>query len=137
MLLAEFPSAVLAAAVLAAEEVSFVLVGSAALWLRGEISAVADADAVIEPGEASIHRLRGGLAGIAIGAVPSAGSFSGGSVVPVMTAYGTVDCLLERGRRDWNRLRHGAGLLLVADVPVMVASSADAWNLRRLYKEPE
>jgi hypothetical protein len=32
--LVAFPSAVLGAAVLAAEEVSFVLVGSAALWLR-------------------------------------------------------------------------------------------------------
>jgi hypothetical protein len=31
----EFPVSVLAAAVLAAEKVSFVLVGSAALWLRG------------------------------------------------------------------------------------------------------
>jgi len=50
-LLTVFPSAVLAAAVLAAEEVSFLLVGSAALWLRSEIITVADTDAVIEPGE--------------------------------------------------------------------------------------
>jgi hypothetical protein len=34
--MAAFPSAGLGAAVLAAEEVLFVLVGSAALWLRGE-----------------------------------------------------------------------------------------------------
>lgn len=135
VLLVAFPSAVLGAAVLAAEEVSFVLVGSAALWLRGEIAGVADADAVIEPGERNIHRLRGALARIAIGPVPSVGSLSGGSVVPVVTAYGKVDCLLERGRRDWGRLRRGAGFLLVADVPVLVASSTDAWNLRRRYKE--
>jgi hypothetical protein len=137
VLLAAFPSAVLGAAVLAAEEVSFVLVGSAALWLRGEISIVADADAVIEPGERNIHRLRGALAGIAIGPVPSAGSLSGGSVVAVVTAYGKVDCLLERGRRDWGRLRRSADFLLVADVPVLVASSTDAWNLRRRHKERE
>ena len=138
VLLAAFPSAVLGAAVLAAEEVSFVLVGSAALWLRGEIAEiadVADADAVIEPGERNIHRLRGALDGIAIGPVPSVDSLSGGSVVPVATAYGKVDCLVERGRRDWGRLRRGAGHLLVADVPVLVASSADAWNLRRQHKE--
>jgi hypothetical protein len=135
VLLVAFPSAVLGAAVLAAEEVSFVLVGSAALWLRGEIAGVADADAVIEPGERNIHRLRGALARIAIGPVPSVGSLSGGSMVPVVTAYGKVDCLLERGRSDWGRLRRGAGFLLVADVPVLVASSTDAWNLRRRYKE--
>ena len=135
VLLAAFPSAVLGAAVLAAEEVSFVLVGSAALWLRGEIAGVADADAVIEPGERNIRRLRGALDGIAIGPVPSVDSLSGGSVVPVATAYGKVDCLVERGRRDWARLRRGAGHLLVADVPVLVASSADAWNLRRRHKE--
>jgi hypothetical protein len=135
--LAAFPSAVLAAAVLAAEEVSFLLVGSAALWLRDEIANVADADVVIEPGERNIHRLRGALGGIAIGPVPSVNSFSRGSVVPVVTAYGKVDCLLERGRRDWGRLRCGAGFLPVADVPVLVAASADVWNLRRRYKEWE
>jgi hypothetical protein len=47
-----FPSGVLAAAVLAAEGVSSLLVGSAALWLRGEVIDVGDADVVIEPGEA-------------------------------------------------------------------------------------
>ncbi len=137
VLLAAFPSAVLGAAVLAAEEVSFVLVGSAALWLRDEIAGVADADAVIEPGERNIHRLRGALAGIAVGPVPSVDGLSGGSVVPVVTAYGKVDCLMERGRRDWGRLRRGAGFLLVADVPVLVASSSDTWNLRRRFKERE
>ena len=132
-----FPSAVLGAAVLAAEEVSFVLVGSAALWLRSEIGGVADADLVIEPGERNIRRLREALAGIAVGPVPSAGSLSAGSVVPVATAYGRVDCLVERGRRDWDPLRRSADFLLVADVPVLVASSTDAWNLRRRYKERE
>ncbi len=110
------------------------LVGSAALWLRGEVIGVADADVVIEAGEDSMHRLRDALAGIATGPVPSADWFSGGSVVPVMTAYGKVDCLLERGRQDWARLRRGAGLVPVADVPVLVAASSDAWNLRRRYK---
>jgi hypothetical protein len=132
-----FPSGVLAAAVLGAEEASFLLVGSAALWLRSEITTVADADAVIEPGEHNIHRLREALAGIAIGPVPSMTSFRRGSVVPVMTAYSKVDCLLERGRQDWGRLRCGAGFLSVAGAPVLVAASADAWDLRRRYKKYE
>jgi hypothetical protein len=131
-----YPSGVLAAAILAAEEVSFVLVGSAALWLRGEISSVADADAVIEPGERNILRLRDALSGIAVGPVPPVRRLAGGSVIPVMTAYGKVDCLLERGRQDWGRLRRRAALLPVADVGVLVAASADAWALRRRYKEP-
>jgi len=63
--------------------------------------------------------------------------FVGGSVVPVTTAYGKVDCLLERGRQGWGRPRRGAGLLAVADVPVLVAASADAWDLRRRFKEDE
>jgi hypothetical protein len=130
-----FPCALLAAAVLAAEEVSFLLVGSAALWLRRQITTVGDTDAVIEPGEHNILRLREALAGIAIAPIPPVSSFLGGSVVAVVTAYGKIDCLLERGRQDWARLRHGADLLPVADVAVLVAASADAWGLRRRYKE--
>lgn len=128
------PPAVLAAAVLAAEEVPFLLVGSAALWLRGEISAAADTDAVIEPGEHNIHRLRAALDGIAVRPVPSIGRFRSGSLVTVLTGYGRIDCLLERGRRDWDRLRRGAGFQSVAGVPVLVAASADAWDLRRQFK---
>jgi hypothetical protein len=128
---------VLAASVLAAEEVSSLLVGSAALWLRGEIIGVGDADVVIEPGEDNIYRLREALTGIAVGPAPSMGMLLGGSVVPVMTAYGKVDCLLERGRQDWGRLRRGADFFPVADVPVLVAASVDAWELRRQYKEQD
>ena len=137
MPLAAFPSAVLAAAVLAVQEVSFLLVGSAALWLRGEMADIADADAVIEPGRSNIDCLRAALDGIAIGPVPSVDNFCCRSVVPVVTAYGKVDCLLERGRLDWGRLRRGAGFLPVADVPVLVAASADAWDLRRRYRKRE
>lgn len=133
--MAKFPSGVLAAAVLAAEGVSFVLVGSAALWLRGEIEAVADADVVIEPGEDNLRRLREALAGIAITTVPSVTRFSSASVVPVMTGYGTVDCMLERGRQEWHRLRGGAEVLPVADAGVLVAASADVRELRRRYKD--
>ena len=125
----------LAAAVLAAEEVSFLLVGSAALWLHGEKVTVADADVVIEPGEHNIRRLRNALEGIAVGPWASPNSFLSESVVPVMTAYGKVDCLLERGRCDWGRLRRRAGFLPVANVPVLVAASADVWDLRRQFKE--
>ena len=57
-----YPAGVLAAAVLATTGVSFVLVGSAALWLRGESIRVGDADVVIEPDEQNIQRARAALA---------------------------------------------------------------------------
>ncbi len=131
------PVVVLAAAVLAAERVSFVLVGSAALWLRGERIAVGDVDVVIEPGEANLHRLHDALAALAVrpGEVPAVHRLRDVSVSTAVTSYGRVDCLLERGRRDWDTLRQGAEYVAVADAPVLVASAGDAWALRRRFKK--
>jgi hypothetical protein len=53
----------------------------------------------------------------------------------VVSAYGRVDCLLERGRLDWPRLRRSAVRIPVADVDVPVAAQADVWDLRRRFKE--
>lgn len=53
----KYPVPVLAAAVLAAEGVSFLLVGSAALWLHGQPIPVADADIVVEPDLRDLGRL--------------------------------------------------------------------------------
>jgi hypothetical protein len=131
------PVVVLAAAVLAAEEVSFVLVGSAALWLRGEQVSVGDVDVVIEPGEANLRRLHGALAALAVrpGEAPGVHRLRVLSVTTAVTSYGRVDCLLERGRRDWDQLRRGAEYVAVADAPVLVASAGDAWALRRRFKK--
>jgi hypothetical protein len=130
------PEGVLAAAVLAAEKVSFVLVGSAALWLRGEQITVGDADVVIEPREANLRRLHEAMAGLAVrpDAVPAVHRLRDLSVATAVTSYGRIDCLLERGRRDWDRLR-GAGYVAVADALVRVASAGDAWALRRRFKK--
>ena len=131
------PAVVLAAAVLAAERVSFVLVGSAALWLRGERVTVGDVDVVIEPDEANLRRLHEALAGLAVrpGEIPAVHRLRDLSVTTVISSYGRVDCLLERGRRDWDPLRQGAGFVAVADAPVLVASAGDAWALRRRFKK--
>jgi hypothetical protein len=130
-----FPVVALAAAILAAEQVSGVLVGSAALWLRGEPVSVGDVDVVIEPGEANLRRLREALAGLAVrpGAVPALHRLREISIATVFSSYGRVDCMLERGRRDWDWLRAGAGYVPVADVRVLVASAADAWALRARF----
>jgi hypothetical protein len=131
------PVAVLAAAVLAAERVSGVLVGSAALWLRGETVSVGDVDLVIEPGEANLYRLREALTGLAVrpAAVPAVHRLRDVSIATVFSSYGRVDCMLERGRRDWESLRQNAGYLAVADVRVLVASAADAWALRKRFRK--
>jgi hypothetical protein len=132
-----FPVAVLAAAVLAAERVSGVLVGSAALWLRGEPVSVGDADVVIEPGEANLRRLHEALAGLAVrpAAVPAVHRLREVPIATIFSSYGRVDCMLERGRRDWASLRQHAGYVAVADVRVLVASAADAWALRKRFRK--
>jgi hypothetical protein len=128
---------VLAAAVLAAEDVSFLLAGSAALWLHGEPIAVADADVVVEPGGQNLRRLGEALARMALRPreVPPARDFPLLHLVSVTTSYGRIDCLLERGRLDWQRLRQSSVMIPVADARVLVAARADAWALRRRFKE--
>jgi len=136
-LLVDYPVPVLAAAILAAEGVSFLLVGSAALWLHGEAISVADADVVIEPAEANLHRFGDALAELALRdrEVPRVRALSWLNMLGVVTAYGRVDCLLERGRLDWPRLRQSAVKIPVADVDVPVAAQADVWDLRLRFKE--
>jgi len=131
-----YPAPVLAAAILAAEGASFVLVGSAALWLHGEHVMVADADVVIEPGEPSLHRLSEALAELALRPqeIPRARALARLSVLGVTTAYGRVDCLLERGRLDWERLRRSAVRIPVADAGLLAAARADTRALRRRFK---
>lgn len=133
----KFPLPVLAAAVLAAEGVSFLLVGSAALWLHGEPVTVADADLVVEPAEQNLRRLSEALAQLAVRprALPRVRDLPLLDLVSVTTSFGQVDCLLERGRVDWARLRSSAARIPVAEAGVLTASRADAWALRRRFKE--
>jgi hypothetical protein len=132
-----YPAGVLAAAVLATTGVSFVLVGSAALWLRGESIPVGDADVAIEPGELNLQRARTALADLALQphAVPQTARLAMLDIVTVTTSYGKIDCLLRRGRLDWDRLRTNADVILVAGTEMVVAASSDAWMLRRRFKD--
>jgi hypothetical protein len=132
-----YPAGVLAAAVLATTGVSFLLVGSAALWLRGESIPVGDADVVIEPGDQNMQRARAALADLAVQpqAVPQPARLAGLDIVTIMTSYGKIDCLLQRGRLEWDRLRRNSDVMLVAGAELVVAASSDAWSLRRQFKE--
>jgi hypothetical protein len=133
----DYPVPVLAAAILAAEGVSFVLVGSAALWLHGEPIPVADADVVIDPAEENLHRLGDALAEFALRhqELPRVRALPWLNVLRVVTSYGIVDCLLERGRLDWQKVCQSAVGIPVADVHVPVAARADVWDLRHRFKE--
>jgi hypothetical protein len=127
---------VLAAAILAAEGVSFLLVGSAALWLHGELIPVGDADVVVEPAEENLQRLGDALAEFALRPqeIPRVRALPWLNVLRVVTSYGIVDCLLERGRLDWQKLGQSALRIPVVDVDVPVAAQADVWALRRRFK---
>ena len=134
---AGWPAGVVAAAVLATTGVSFLLIGSAALWLRGESVPVGDADVVIEPGDQNMRRTRAALAGLALQphTVPQPGRLAMLDIVTIMTSYGKIDCLLGRGRLDWHRLLGNSDVMLVAGVEVTVAAGSDAWTLRHRFKD--
>jgi hypothetical protein len=126
----------LLAAVLAAEEVSFVLVGSAGLHLHGQRIRVRDIDAVPAPGRENLERLHSLLADLAIdGRVPALRSLATADLVSVRTGYGKLDCLLHRGRRDWGRLRTGASAFDIAGVQVLAARADDIRLLRARFKD--
>src|SRR5258708_15248057 len=130
------PVIMLLAGVLAAEEVSFVLVGSAGLHLHGERIRVRDIDAVPAPGGENLGRLHSVLADLSVdGRVPAARSLAAADLVSVRTGYGRLDCLMERGRRDWDRLRAGARPFDLCGERVLVAGAGDIRLLRARYKD--
>lgn len=124
------------AAVLASEGVSFVLVGSAALQLRGADVEVHDADVVVEPTEDNLRRLGAVLEALSLdGAQVPTELMARRSVVSVPTSFGQLDCMLERGREEWPLLSERASWVRVAGVPVLVASLLDAEELRSRFKD--
>jgi hypothetical protein len=128
-------ASILLAAVLATEDVSFVLVGSAALWLRREEIEVNDTDVVVEPDESNYRRLERVLEGLSLKSIwVSPSVLEKREILSVSTSFGRLDCMLERGREDWTSLREKADWCGVAGVPVLVSSLADAWALRERFK---
>jgi hypothetical protein len=134
---AGYPAGVLVAAVLATTGVSFLLIGSAALWLRGESIPVGDADVVIEPGDQNMRRTCAALADLALQlhTVPQPARLAMLDILTIMTSYGKIDCLLRRGRLDWHRLLSNSDVMLVAGAEVAVAAGSDAWTLRHRFKD--
>ncbi len=108
------------AAVLAAQGVSYVLVGSAGLYLRGYHGPGGDIDAVPAPDPVNLELLHDVLAGLAVGGrCPPARVLATADLVQMRTSYGKLDCLLARGRLDWAKLTAGAETFEVCGVPVL------------------
>lgn len=131
------PEAVLAAAMLAALGVRFVLVGSTALWLWGGWpEGVKDLDVVPELSTSNLHRLGDALAEMGEsrqGLTPAV--FTRREIVSVVTAWGPVDVLCQRARDAYVPLDDRGTTHDVLGVPVHVASHADALMLRAAHKD--
>jgi hypothetical protein len=124
---------VLLAAILAAEGVSSVTVGSAALRLRGFDLPVGDLDIVPDlDGLASLCEAIGRNSPSLLS--PSPAAIEAADVWSTMTRYERLDVLFERARQDGQALRQRATPIQVLDIEVLVASADDAWALRDRFK---
>ena len=126
----------LLAAVLAAEGVSFILVGSAALRMHGVCLKVHDTDVVIEPTSENLRKLDFTLRHLSLG-VPCQSyliALRARELFTVPTSYGKLDLMLETGRREWRVLSRHAHCFEVAGTRVTVASLADTLLLRDRFK---
>jgi hypothetical protein len=131
------PPILLLAAVLAAEGVRYVLVGSAGLYLRGCHSGPpGDIDAVPAPDTANLLRLHEVLADLALGGrCPPAPRLTTADLVQVQTGFGRLDCLLARGRQDYAKLHANAEAFEVYGVPVLTAPASELRAFRARYKD--
>ncbi len=127
----------LPAAILAAGGVRFVVVGSAVLWMRCVDIVVHDLDLVPDPTAPNLQLLVDTLPGMGVLAsdLPVSGVLETSALMAFSTAYGTVDVLVDRGRKEYRALADAATCTLVAGVPVALASSSDVNRLRRQFKE--
>ena len=130
------PSAVLAAAVLAAEGASFLTVGSTALWLHGLPFQPADLDIVPAPNATQLRELRDALASVGVDcrSIPPVTALSLVDVVRLESGLGTIDLLCGRGRAEYAELSTRSRNIAVEDVEVPVAKLADVLRLRNLFK---
>lgn len=126
----------LAAAVLAAGGARFVVVGSVALWAGGVDTAPHDLDVVPDPTPANLEFVVCSLPGLGVLArhIPAPGTLRSLTMTTFSTAYGTIDVLLQRGREEYLALADHASRVVVAGVPVAVASLYDATRLRNRFK---
>lgn len=126
----------LPAAILFAAGVRFVVVGSAALWMRGVDTVVHDLDMVPDPTPSNLELLTLALPGMGLLArdMPVPGVLGSSTLMAFSTAYGIVDVLVDRGREEFPTLARVADAFLLAGMPVAVASWSDVTRLRHRFK---
>ena len=121
---------------LAAAGAGFVLVGSAALWLRGFEVTVGDVDIVADLDAANLGRLCETVGRYQVPCSPgrpSPRSLLAVDVWSAQTLYGRLDVMVDRARHDLDALRADADAIFVRDVAVSVASAEATWELRRRF----
>jgi len=123
----------IAAAVLIAGGAELLVVGSAALIEYGDLPSAADVDVVPECSSENLRRVCDELGRMAVPG-QGMGRLETREVATVVTSYGPVDVLVERGRLEFETLRRSAVNVDVYGVRVPIASRADAWRLRRRHK---
>jgi len=119
------------AAALVAGDVDLVVVGSVALMVHDELVEARDLDIVPSCHGPNLDRLHAELTWISGQPV---GPLAGRDIVTVMTSFGPVDVMIERGSLEFETLRARASTVDVYGVAVPVASSDDAWRLRHRFK---
>jgi moderate conductance mechanosensitive channel len=67
--------------------------------------------------------------------LPDIGHWARGSGLEIVLLLTGAILLTRRGRLDWERLCQSSVRIPVADAGVLVAARADAWALRRQFKE--
>jgi hypothetical protein len=121
------------AAVLGAAGVELIVVGSAALVAYGDLDHAHDLDVVPRATDRNLARLRQALRHLAY-RVPTIQLLANADVETVQMSFGSVDLLLERGRREFDALAERARAVEVSGVEVALAARADAWRLRHRFK---
>ena len=130
---------VILSAVLAAEGVAAVVVGSTALRLHGFDLPVSDLDIVPDLVPDRLRTLSAAIGPYRLPrpVPPSPHEMAAAQGIwSTPTIYGTLDVLLDSARRDGAGLRVRASTIRVFDVDVLVASCDDAWALRQRFKTP-
>jgi hypothetical protein len=121
------------AAMLVAAGVQLIVVGSAALVVYGDLDHANDLDIVPKCTASNLAQLRAELRHLAYH-VPTIQSLARADVATIQTSFGSIDLLLERGRREFDALAGRARAVDVHGVSVALSSRADAWRLRHRFK---
>ncbi len=130
------PAGVMLGGVFAAEGLSLLVIGSAALWLRGVAIDVGDLDVVPDLSEGALRALCDVLGRYRLPRTspPRVEAVLGVGIWSAQTAFGHIDVMVDTARREGAGLWDRSGLVPVLDAEVRVASSDDAWALRRKFK---